>query len=240
MPIQKPLLVVRHVPWEGPHRILDAFEDVPVVQIDVLEEDTPLSSPEELCGAVVMGGPMSANDTERHPRLAEEQRWLAEAVELGVPVLGVCLGSQVLARALGAQVVPGRAPEIGFAPIEVLDPDDPLLAPLAAAPMVLHWHGEAFALPEGALALARSSDTGVQAFRYRQHAWGLLFHAEADEGLVERWLAEPQMADEARARLGEEYERLLREGAARLNGDTGAEVFKAFAKVCGVTPVDTR
>lgn len=224
-----PLLVVRHVPWEGPHRILDAFDGLPVQVVDSLDTDRPLPAAGEVSGAVFMGGPMSANDVDQHPRLAEEIEWLRDAVAAELPVLGVCLGSQLLARALGAEVTAGAAKEIGFASIEVLDDCDPLIAPLAPAAEVLHWHGEVLELPAAAVALARSALTDIQAFRAGPCAWGLLFHAEADGDLVERWLAEPTMADEARTTLGEDYAHLLRTGAGRVEPDRGQRVFAAFA-----------
>ncbi len=227
----KPLLVVRHVPWEGPHTILDAFDGVPVNLIDSLDGEGPLPSVEEVCGAVFMGGPMSVNDTDRHPRLAEEVEWLRAAIDAELPLLGICLGSQLLARALGADVFPGPTKEIGFAPVEVLDAGDPLMAPLAPTAEVLHWHGEVFGLPPGATALARSAPTAVQAFRAGPCAWGLLFHAEADGALVERWLAEPTMAAEARVALGDDHARLLRAGAARADPGADRRVFAAFADV---------
>lgn len=228
---RKPLLIVRHVPWEGPHRILDAFEGVPVRLVDSLAGDEPLPAVSEVCGALFMGGPMSANDVTAHPRLADEVRWLGEAVAAELPVLGVCLGSQLLARALGARVTPA-AREIGFAHVEVLDERDPLLGPLAPAATVLHWHGEVFELPRGATRLARSSLAEVQAFRAGASAWGLLFHAEADADLIEQWLGEDAMVDEAREHLGPDYERALREGAADMDAAVGQRVFAAFAERC--------
>lgn len=186
----------------------------------------------DVCGAVFMGGPMSVNDTDRYPRLAEEIAWLREAVEAELPVLGICLGSQLLARALGAEVTPGPAKEIGFAPIEVLEPSDPVVGPLAPSTSVLHWHGEVFDLPPGASALARSEPTEVQAFRAGPCAWGLLFHAEADGALIEQWLAEPTMAEEARDALGDGYAELLHEGAARVDPEPGRRMFDAFAGFC--------
>lgn len=228
----KPLLVVRHVPWEGPRTILDAFGGVPVTIVDSLEGDAPLPPVEAVRGAVFMGGPMSADDTDRHPRLAEEVDWLRAAVAAELPVLGVCLGSQLLARALGAEMRPGPAKEIGFAPVEVLDADDPLVGPLAPATTVLHWHGEVFDLPPGATALARSALTEVQAFRAGPAAWGLLFHAEADAALVDRWLAEPTMAAEARETLGPDYAQRLRAATAELDPTPGRRAFAAFAELC--------
>jgi GMP synthase (glutamine-hydrolysing) len=201
------------------------------VLIDSLDGDEPLPAVEDVCGAVFMGGPMSVNDTDRYPRLAEEIAWLREAVEAELPVLGICLGSQLLARALGAEVAPSPAKEIGFAPIEVLEPSDPVVGPLAPSTSVLHWHGEVFELPPGA-SLARSKPTEIQAFRAGPCAWGLLFHAEADDALVEQWLAEPTMAQEAREALGDSYAELLHEGAAHVDPEPGRRVFAAFARFC--------
>lgn len=225
------LLVVRHVAWEGPHTILAAFTDTPVQTIDVLAGDDPLPAHEELCGAVFMGGPMSVNDTDRHPRLAEEMTWLSEAVARNLPVLGVCLGAQLLARSLGARVYPGRSKELGFAPITILDRTDPLVRALAPSATVLHWHGEVFDLPDGATAIARSALTAVQGFRYGR-AWGLLFHAEADARLVDLWLAEPSMAAEARTALGPDYAAVLRDGLPAMPVGCGRPVFAAFAAQC--------
>ncbi len=208
------------------------FDGVPVRLIDSLDSDEPLPAVADVRGAVFMGGPMSVNDTDRYPRLAEEIAWLRGAIETELPMLGICLGSQLVARALGAEVAPGPAKEIGFAPIAVLEPGDPVVGPLAPSTSVLHWHGEVFDLPRGASALARSELTEVQAFRAGPCAWGLLFHAEADNALVERWLAEPTMAEEAREALGESYAEILHRGATRVNLDPGRRVFEAFARCC--------
>lgn len=229
------MLVVRHVEWEGPHRIVEALGDLSPIEVDPVA-GASLPAPAEVAGAVFMGGPMSANDTAGYPALAAEIEWLAEAVALEVPVLGVCLGSQLLARALGSGVRPGPAPEIGWAPIEVLDASDPVIGPLAPATAVLHWHGDVFDLPDGATALARSRATTVQAFRAGATAWGLLFHAEADGRLVERWLTEPSMSAEAAQALGRDHDRRLREGAAAAEPDLierSARGFAAFAVRCG-------
>lgn len=196
------LLVVQHVPWEGPHRILDACHDLHVHTVKPLAGH-PLPPPEEVAGAVVMGGPMNVDEVERFPGLAAEHEWLASAVERGMPVLGICLGAQLLARALGAEVRAGEGPELGFAPVTVSDRDDPVLGGLAPGGKVLHWHGDVFDLPEGAQPLASSAMTECQAFR-AANAWGVLFHPEADFALVEAWLAVPEMIDEAVAALGNE------------------------------------
>jgi GMP synthase (glutamine-hydrolysing) len=231
----EPLLVVRHVPWEGPHRILDAFgPETPVVEMRPLHDDDALPNPGSVAGAVFMGGPMSVNDVAEHPGLEREVAWLREALACDVPVLGICLGSQLLARALGAEVGPAAAKELGWAPIEVADAADPLLGPLAPSTEVLHWHGEEFAVPPGAETLASSAATPCQAFRAGT-AWGLLFHPEADGALVDAWLAEPSMAAEAREVLGAGAEDRLRAGAHEAASDLAprsAAAFAAFAGLC--------
>ena len=226
------LLAVQHVPWEGPHRILDACGALQVKTVKPLAGQ-PLPAHDEVAGAVFMGGPMNVDELERFPALAAEREWLAEAVGRELPTLGVCLGAQLLARALGAEVRPAAAPEIGFAPVEIVDPDDPLLGGLAPRSEVLHWHGDLFDLPAGAQHLASSERTACQAFR-AGNAWGVLFHPEADFALLEAWLAVPEMIDAAVAALGDEGEHALPERAAELEAELierTAPGFTAFAEI---------
>lgn len=195
------LLVIQHVPWEGPHRILDSCAGLEVRTVQPLAGE-PLPEPGEVAGALVMGGPMNVDAVERYPALAAEREWLAEAVRRELPTLGICLGAQLLARALGAEVRSGEREEIGFARVEVFDPADPVIGGLAPECEVLHWHRDAFELPAGATRLASSELTENQAFRVG-NAWGVLFHPEADLALVEAWLTEPEMLEQARAGLTE-------------------------------------
>jgi GMP synthase (glutamine-hydrolysing) len=230
------LLTIQHVPWEGPHRILDACDALVVRSASPLAGE-PLPDHGDLSGAVVMGGPMNVDQVERYPGLAAEREWLAEAARIGLPVLGVCLGAQLLARALGAGVGPGEGPEIGFAPVEVHDPGDPIVGALAPRTTVLHWHGDVFELPEGARPLASSARTEHQAFR-AGNAWGLLFHAEADAALVESWLSVPEMADEAVEALGPDAATDLAHRAREAESDLVARStpgFRAFADLVAGT-----
>ncbi|WDT93165.1 type 1 glutamine amidotransferase [Thermoleophilum album] len=246
--------IVRHVPWEGPHRIarcLDEFDLIECEPLDGLAQlelaaardavqphgHSALPDPERLAGVVVMGGPMSANDDRRLPGLAAELRWIERVVAAGVPYLGVCLGSQLLARAAGASVRPGNEPEIGFAEITVTaaGEGDPLLRHLAPRTVVLHWHGEIFDLPSGAASLACSELTEHQAFRLGDNAWGVLFHAEADSELVAAWLDEPLMRREARDALGDGFADRLRADAAAHSAqlrERADRMFGAFADRC--------
>jgi GMP synthase (glutamine-hydrolysing) len=226
------LLTIQHVPWEGPHRVLEVCGALHVRTVKPLAGQ-PLPPHEEVAGAVVMGGPMNVDEVERFPALAPEREWLAEAVRRELPVLGICLGAQLLARALGAEVRPGESKEIGFAPVEVSDPDDPVLGGLAPSTDVLHWHGDVFDLPDGAQPLASSALTEHQAFRLG-NAWGVLFHPEADFALVEAWLAVPEMIDEAVAALGNDGVHALPELASAAEPaliERATPGFEAFAQL---------
>ncbi len=226
------LLAIQHAPWEGPHRILDACGALHVRTVKPLAGQ-PLPPHEEIAGAVVMGGPMNVDEVERFPALAAEREWLAGALRRELPLLGICLGAQLLARALGAEVSAGEGPEIGFAPVEISDPDDPVLGALAPGTDVLHWHGDVFDLPAGAQSLASSAKTEHQAFRAGS-AWGVLFHPEADLALVEAWLAVPEMIEEAVAVLGNDGAQALPERAAAAEPaliERTTPGFEAFAQL---------
>jgi GMP synthase (glutamine-hydrolysing) len=143
---------------------------------------------------VVLGGPMHVTETDRYPHLLTECRLIEQALQLRIPVLGICLGAQLLAHVLGARVGPASRPEIGWYPIRPRSDatsNDPVLHPLEAEHPVFQWHSYGFDVPAGAVHLAESDDCPGQAISYEEIAWGFQFHLELDESLIRRWLGSP-------------------------------------------------
>jgi GMP synthase (glutamine-hydrolysing) len=149
---------------------------------------------------IVLGGPMSAWDDDGYPHLATETQVIADAIVRGTPVLGICLGAQLLARALGSKLLRAPTPEIGWHPVAptLAAREDPIFQAFEETEQVFQWHSDTFELPEGAVQLARSAANGCaqQAFRYGDCAYGLQFHLEVDAPLIERWLNTPQLCRE--------------------------------------------
>jgi GMP synthase (glutamine-hydrolysing) len=154
-------------------------------------------------GLIVMGGPMGVYEQERYPHFKDELRLIESVLKAGKPVLGVCLGSQLLAAALGARVTKGPRKEIGWYPVRLSEAasEDRLWSGTPREFMALHWHGDVFDLPAGAINLASSELTAHQAFRYGKSAYGLLFHLEMAEDMIGEMAAE--FADELREAGGE-------------------------------------
>ena len=182
-------LVVQHVEPEYPYAIGQALASagVEVVLCRVYASDPLPQHMEDFDGFVVMGGPMSATSDESFATRRQEIALLVEAIDLGVPTLGVCLGAQLLAVAAGSRVVSSPVgPEIGWGPIRLTAEAviDPLFSLLPDELTVLHWHGETYELPPGAVHLASSAMNLQQAFRVGDRAWGLQFHLEVDATAV--------------------------------------------------------
>ena len=126
---------------------------------------------------IVMGGPMSVNDESVHRWLVQEKEFIRQAVLLGLPVIGICLGAQLIASALGAKVYSGRYTEIGWFPLEAVVTGEDVFRLPSGVP-VFHWHGETFDLPSGAVHLAKSDACENQAFQIGRNVVGLQFHLE--------------------------------------------------------------
>jgi len=147
---------------------------------------------------IFLGGSMSANDDL--PAIHREIEYIQDAITLRKPVLGVCLGAQLIAKALGARVYPNTEKEIGWAPVVFTDaaPGDPLFSDVSGSPVVFHWHGETFELPAGAELLASSLACRHQAFRHGDRIYGLQFHLEVTPAMIAQWCHEDEACGEAR------------------------------------------
>ena len=183
-------------------------------------------------GLVVMGGPQSVYEQDRYPWLADELRLIGDALDDEKPVLGICLGSQLLAAALGARVYPARQKEIGWYPVQ-LHADlagDRLFGDIGHTFTAFHWHGDVFDLPDGAVALGHSALTLNQGLRFGRNAYGLLFHLEVTHDLVDSMLK--AFASEVKAAGGDAQ--AIAADAARHLPDLqrlGAGVFDGWASL---------
>lgn len=171
--------VLQHVPFEGLgsiHAWLDA-RNARLSTTSFFEESWSLPAVDELDLLIVMGGPMSVNDEEVYPWLKDEKRFILEAIRANVPVLGICLGAQLIASALGARVYPGPQKEIGWFTVRAVETNDTAF-PFPESVTPFHWHGETFDLPPGAAHLAESDACKHQAFQIGAKVIGLQFHLE--------------------------------------------------------------
>ena len=191
-PAMKPILVLQHVPHETLGTLEPFFRDAGLRcrYVPLFAEAPERLDLDAAPGLVVLGGPMNVDEVDRYPWLRSETAWLQAAVAREVPVLGICLGAQLLAKSLGARVYPSGVKEIGWYEIELTPEaaDDPLFAGMDPRQMAFQWHGDTFDLPPGAVHLARSDSCRQQAFRYGRSAYGLQFHAEMTATLIEDWL----------------------------------------------------
>lgn len=188
--------IFRHVPFEGAGRIESVLRERGVA-FDYCDLWTGAAAPDiGACqGLILMGGPMSVNDDLPYLRL--EEQLIRDAVSRGIPVLGICLGAQLIAHALGATVRRNPAKEIGWFDVEFKQSDDPLFGDLDHE-TVFHWHGETFDLPAGACLLASSDLCTNQAFRAGQLTYGIQFHLEVTPEMIADWCLQDENCGDVR------------------------------------------
>lgn len=215
------ILVFQHVPYEPLGTLDPLLRELGfrIRYVNFGRDRTLRPSLEGYAALIVLGGPMNSDQIDTFPNLLVEVDILRDAVERGLSVLGICLGAQLLARALGGTVSRNRLREIGWHDVELTAAggNDPVLSGFANRQRVFQWHEDGIGLPPGAQCLARSPASEVQAFRYGDHAYGLQFHLEVDASLIERWLTVPensQVLDEEGGDIT--AERIRRETEARI------------------------
>lgn len=170
---------LQHVPFEGLGSIAPWLTERGwSLTASRLYAGDPLPEPRSCDLIVVMGGPMSVNDDARHPWLVHERKFVAEVLAAGVPMLGICLGAQLIACAAGAAVYPNAEPEIGWWPVHATAPVDADSLSLPPVFEAFHWHGDTFDLPHNARLLASSPACRHQAFQLGSRVLGLQFHLE--------------------------------------------------------------
>ncbi|WP_163186405.1 glutamine amidotransferase [Cellulosimicrobium sp. SL-1] len=189
-PASRHAVAVRHVHFEDLGVLAPLLErrGYRVSYVEAPSDPLPVGSLDDADLVVVLGGPVGIGDAPGYPFLSREIAAVQARLATGRPTLGVCLGAQVLAAALAADVAPTGRTEIGYAPLDLTDDGQrSVLAPLAGVP-VLHWHGDAFAIPQGARRLAATPGFPNQAFSHGRSTLGLQFHVEANPARIEQWL----------------------------------------------------
>ncbi len=234
------LLVLQHVQSE-PLGVLDPllraagfriryvnFARDPFTQVDV----------SRYAGLVVLGGPMNVDQVDSYPHLLHEIEVIRAALSREIPMLGICLGAQLLAAALGAHVHPSPVREIGWYSL-TLAPEaaaDPLFQHLDSSAPVFQWHAYTFTEPQDAVLLASTANCANQAFRYRDFAYGLQFHLEVDGALISRWLQHSQLRHELEPLGGDGHARTVEEQTNRYlerSQVQAAALFSAFIQRFG-------
>jgi len=222
------ILVLQHISCEPP----GIYEDILVekgasIRRVEIDEGQQLPDWQGFDAIIAMGGPMSVNDDAILPWLTAEKRWVREAVLVGQPYWGVCLGVQLLAASLGARVYAAPKPEVGIMPVYLTNAahDDAVFSGLPHELLTFQWHGETFDLPDGAVLLATSPAYPNQAFRWKKQAYGIQFHVEISADLAMQWSQVPAYR--------EALERVLGVGAAtKVVGDVsrGEKALHSYAR----------
>ncbi len=193
------VLILKNIISEGPWTIEDFLREnhIPYRIVELATETLP--DTEEFDALVMMGGPMSVNEDDIYPYIKKEEELVREFISKGKKILGICLGAQIIAKALGAKVYVGREKEIGWYDIELTEDGirDCFMKKLAVHPRagdfwkrfkVFQWHGETFDIPDAAVRIAKSTIYPNQAFRYGKNVYAFQFHIEVRKEMIYDWL----------------------------------------------------
>lgn len=188
------ILIIKHIDIEGPGTLGEFLdkEKIPYCIIDLNSAEDLPSTMEGIHGVVVLGGPMNVDEETKYPWLIKENIFIQDIIAQSIPFLGICLGSQLLAKAAGAKVVKSPVKEIGWYNV-TLTPEgrkDPLFQGFSEDDMIYHWHGDMFEIPSQGTLLATAQECPHQALKVGNNAYGLQFHIEITDKSIQEWCDE--------------------------------------------------
>ena len=237
----KKLLVLQHVAHEllGTLNPLLKRAGFRIRYVNFARHPDAQPSLDGYAGLIVLGGPMSVNDSNRLPHLVTELNLIEDAMRREVPVLGICLGAQLIAKTLGAAVYRNPEKEIGWYDVSPTDQasNDPVLMQLQKTEKIFQWHGETFDMPNSTRHLAFSSLCANQAFSYGAKVYGFQFHMEVDAPMIHRWLRVPENQKEISTLRGDTHiEQIYDETPQHMPrlGEISENVFSAFINLFGI------
>jgi GMP synthase (glutamine-hydrolysing) len=185
------VLIIKHFDMEGPGLIEDYLKQEKI-PYQILNLNTGVGFPklDGFTHIVILGGPMNVYEEDRYPLLKKEDLFIKEAIQRGKSVLGICLGAQLIAKALGARVFKAPVKEIGWYDVSLtrVGSHDPLFFDLPKIFPVFQWHEDTFEMPNAGKLIATSTSVPHQAFRYGENAYGLQFHLEVTEKMIREWM----------------------------------------------------
>jgi len=227
------VLIVQHVDAEGPGLIECCLKQERIPhQILNLQKATRLPKLDGLSHIVLLGGPMNVYEEARYPFLRDEDLFIKEAIQRGKRILGICLGAQLIAKALGAQVSKASVEEIGWYDVRLTEigSQDFLFLEFPNTFSVFQWHEDTFEVPRAASLIVTSTSVPNQAFRYGENAYGLQFHLEVTEGMIREWMKTYEQEFEATQTPLRSRDAILTETETNIETYTkrGIDFFKNF------------
>jgi len=190
------ILFIKHIAIEGPGTLEEFFNSQTSWKIKIAElENGEILPLVDECEAVIsLGGPMNVYETSKYPFLEREERFLKAALEKEIPILGICLGAQLLAKVCGSKIKQAKNKEIGWHKVNLTEDgrQDPFFSGLPSELDAFQWHEDMFEIPKDALQLAESKTCPNQAFRFGRNSYGLQFHIEVTPEMIESWINEYQ------------------------------------------------
>jgi GMP synthase-like glutamine amidotransferase len=235
----KRVLVLQFV-WDDPPGYLgEIMEEHQIVCHTIKVEEEPVPDPTQYDALIAMGGPQHVGHNDTYPYLVGVTEAIRRAVEKEVPYLGLCLGGQLLASAMGAQVKKHTSASIGFYEVQFTEAGkkDPLFKGLPGYQQVIHWHEDTFDIPDGAVQLATNPQTQNQAFRYGRNAYGTQFHIEVTPAVLDVWLYHPEYRQEIVRTSGEDTVDTFISDRAQLYPlyrEQSRRMFENFLRIAGL------